>query len=146
MAEDLTVVPDAALMEELHDLYLSADDGEAFDRLSERAYRSAAIFSKLNAAGAAGPQVEAAAFQRAADAVAREPVDAEQLGKVRSALKAFRFADADEYRRRKAACDGCEHGVKREAFQTTLLMCRLCGCLMNMKARLEGQHCPAGKF
>lgn len=140
---------DPRLIEDLHELYLSPpgeDASAAFDALSERAYVNTVIYSKLAASGPPGRPIEAEALQKAAEEAAGEPVDVARLGKIRAALGAVRFVGKDEYQHRKAICDGCEHCVQYGMAPAAFMVCRLCGCLMNVKARLEGPRCPAGKF
>ena len=44
----------------------------------------------------------------------------------------------EETARRMAICKGCEFYINAR--------CRKCGCYMNLKSRLETEHCPIGKW
>lgn len=44
----------------------------------------------------------------------------------------------DEVERRLGICRTCEH--------FTGTTCRLCGCIVNFKTKLETEHCPIGKW
>ncbi len=49
-----------------------------------------------------------------------------------------KFVDKEVYAKRIARCDTCPHRNN-----TT---CRLCGCYVNIKAKLNSQTCPIGKW
>jgi hypothetical protein len=78
----------------------------------------------------------------------------QQLGEsmLRWGRAAFAYADDDTYRARLAACDTCEH--KQAAGETLLhklanfvvsntAVCGLCQCLVEKKARVQTERCPA---
>jgi hypothetical protein len=46
----------------------------------------------------------------------------------------------EEKERRLAICKECEF------FQASPLKCRKCGCFLQLKTRLETEHCPIGKW
>lgn len=49
-------------------------------------------------------------------------------------------ASQSEIDRRMAICKTCEHFVDNP------MKCRKCGCFLNLKTRLETEHCPIGKW
>lgn len=49
-------------------------------------------------------------------------------------------ASQSEIERRLAICKTCEHFVDNP------MKCRKCGCYLNLKTRLETEHCPIGKW
>lgn len=49
-------------------------------------------------------------------------------------------ASASEIDRRLAICKTCEHFVDNP------MKCRKCGCFLNLKTRLETEHCPIAKW
>lgn len=63
-----------------------------------------------------------------------------------SAVKAFGhfvaggLSSHEEQSRRLSICEGCEH------FDHDQNRCRVCGCFANLKARIEREHCPIGKW
>jgi|GEM_PF-6041839 len=51
--------------------------------------------------------------------------------------------EISELERRLRICFECEH-VHR--IGKTIKTCTVCGCVLNFKARLNGQKCPKGKW
>jgi hypothetical protein len=49
-------------------------------------------------------------------------------------------ASASEIERRMDICRDCQH------FQESPMKCRKCGCYLNLKTRLETEHCPIQKW
>lgn len=45
-----------------------------------------------------------------------------------------------DFKKRIEICRKCEH------LNTILVQCKVCGCLLHVKARLENQSCPLGKW
>lgn len=58
---------------------------------------------------------------------------------LKDALKG-NFSNGEESKRRYAICNSCEE------FQRVPLTCRLCGCFMPAKTKLQNASCPAGKW
>lgn len=45
-----------------------------------------------------------------------------------------------EFKERIEICRKCEH------LNPVLVQCKVCGCFLHAKARMEGQDCPKGKW
>ncbi|HIT84657.1 MAG TPA: hypothetical protein IAA60_02000 [Candidatus Ornithomonoglobus intestinigallinarum] len=71
-----------------------------------------------------GPNVSTEDIKKAVDAVER--------------MKGFRLADADTLSRRLNACRECE----KLGYGST---CMVCGCLVEVRARLANERCPFPK-
>lgn len=52
----------------------------------------------------------------------------------------FSVVSDEEQARRMAICESCEHFDKGQR------RCKICGCFARLKARIEREHCPAGKW
>jgi hypothetical protein len=50
-------------------------------------------------------------------------------------------ASFSEISRRLEICGGCEFFV-----ESPRMRCQKCGCYLNLKSRLETEHCPIGKW
>lgn len=46
----------------------------------------------------------------------------------------------EQFQERIEICKTCEHFVDWSS------QCKVCGCIMNLKARLAGRDCPEGKW
>jgi hypothetical protein len=51
----------------------------------------------------------------------------------------------EEKERRLSICRGCEF-FKLSTLNSHLSTCLKCGCALNLKTRLETEHCPIGKW
>mgnify|MGYP003627184645 CR=1 FL=1 len=51
------------------------------------------------------------------------------------------LAEREVYRERLQACSVCEHQM--HVASTNVKLCRLCGCVLQAKARLNNSRCPA---
>ena len=49
-------------------------------------------------------------------------------------------ASKEEIERRLSICKACEF------FEASPMKCRKCGCFLNLKTRLETEHCPIAKW
>ena len=48
------------------------------------------------------------------------------------------IVDDDVYKKRIEICRSCKHLEKKLGIET----CKLCGCIMTLKAKLETAYCP----
>jgi hypothetical protein len=49
----------------------------------------------------------------------------------------------EKYTKRIDICKQCD---QRRELPMNVLQCKKCGCIMNLKARLDGMKCPIGKW
>jgi hypothetical protein len=59
---------------------------------------------------------------------------------VRFAASGFATVDQDEYDRRRAICEACEH------YDGDRNRCRACGCQLSIKPWSAKEECPKGKW
>lgn len=70
---------------------------------------------------------------------AKTALTAEQINKMVAqvtSMRGIRLADRAEYERRMAVCRGCESFFEGAT-------CLMCGCVMQVRARLADSRCPA---
>ena len=59
-------------------------------------------------------------------------------------LRSKILVTTEEVEKRLAICNTCPN--KKEEYLTKIILCDLCGCVISLKTKINGQKCPINKW